>query len=176
MITDSSHLDDLTKGFLAESREMLDEVEPYLIELGQRSAELGEVDEETVNLVFRLFHSLKGSAGFFSVRQHSGPDPYRRNPCWIFSDPVNARWRSSTRMFSVGPATWSACCWIRWRPPGRTPGYENEVEQISKETDGLDRGTGGRDLIRPLAVPPLTSGLPLPNKDPRKQKPPWRTK
>ena len=65
MTSDDVQLDDLTSGFLSESREMLDEVEPYLVELGMHSSEMGEVDEETVNLVFRLFHSLKGSAGFF---------------------------------------------------------------------------------------------------------------
>ncbi|MFH1139512.1 MAG: chemotaxis protein CheA [Pseudomonadota bacterium] len=58
-------LDELTSSFLTEAREMLDEVEPYLVELGQVSSEEGAIDPETVNLVFRLFHSLKGSAGFF---------------------------------------------------------------------------------------------------------------
>ena len=64
-MTNDGALDELTSSFLAEAREMLDEVEPYLVELGQASTEDGAIDPETVNLVFRLFHSLKGSAGFF---------------------------------------------------------------------------------------------------------------
>ncbi|MBU2551988.1 MAG: chemotaxis protein CheA [Proteobacteria bacterium] len=46
---------------------MIDDVEPRLIELEQYSSETGEVDEETVNLIFRLFHSIKGSAGFLGL-------------------------------------------------------------------------------------------------------------
>ncbi|MDY6853024.1 MAG: Hpt domain-containing protein, partial [Thermodesulfobacteriota bacterium] len=49
--------------FVTESREMLEEVEPHLVELGQSAADV--VDEDVINLIFRLFHSLKGSAGFF---------------------------------------------------------------------------------------------------------------
>ena len=56
--------DDIVSSFLAESRDMLDEVEPVLIDLGTQSEETKTVDDESVNLVFRLFHSLKGGAGF----------------------------------------------------------------------------------------------------------------
>ncbi|MBD3166811.1 chemotaxis protein CheA [bacterium] len=55
-------------GFLEEGREMLDEVEPLLIELEKLAGEAGEVDYETINTVFRLFHSLKGGAGFLDLR------------------------------------------------------------------------------------------------------------
>ncbi|MFH2067596.1 MAG: chemotaxis protein CheA [Pseudomonadota bacterium] len=57
-------IDENTQSFISESREMIDEVEPYLVELGQSSIESGEVDPETTNLIFRLFHSVKGTAGF----------------------------------------------------------------------------------------------------------------
>ena len=57
--------DENVRFFLAECREMLEDVEPKLIELETHSTATGEVDEDTVNLIFRLFHSLKGSAGFF---------------------------------------------------------------------------------------------------------------
>jgi two-component system chemotaxis sensor kinase CheA len=58
-------LDENTRSFIAECRDMLEDVEPRLIELERHYNELGEVDEDTVNTIFRLFHSLKGSAGFF---------------------------------------------------------------------------------------------------------------
>jgi two-component system, chemotaxis family, sensor kinase CheA len=57
-------IDENALSFISESREMIDEVEPYLIELGQSSIESGEVNPETTNLIFRLFHSIKGTAGF----------------------------------------------------------------------------------------------------------------
>lgn len=53
--------------FVQEAREYIDEIEPTLIELNQGSDELGEVDPELINAVFRLFHSMKGSAGFLSL-------------------------------------------------------------------------------------------------------------
>jgi two-component system chemotaxis sensor kinase CheA len=55
---------ELIQGFVEESREMMEEVEPLLIELEKRSDESGDVDPEVVNTIFRLFHSLKGGAGF----------------------------------------------------------------------------------------------------------------
>jgi two-component system chemotaxis sensor kinase CheA len=47
--------------FISEARELLDEVEPRLIELRQAAGE-GGADPNTVNAIFRLFHSMKGSA------------------------------------------------------------------------------------------------------------------
>lgn len=44
--------------FATESRDMIEQLEPAIIELGQNS------DSETINAIFRLFHSMKGSAGF----------------------------------------------------------------------------------------------------------------
>ena len=53
--------------FLTEAREMLDEVEPLLIDLEKRSQESSNVDSEVINTIFRLFHSLKGAAGFLDL-------------------------------------------------------------------------------------------------------------
>ncbi|MCL2349455.1 MAG: chemotaxis protein CheA [Planctomycetaceae bacterium] len=53
--------------FVQEAREYIDEVEPTLIEIYHGSDELGAVDAELINSVFRLFHSMKGSAGFLAL-------------------------------------------------------------------------------------------------------------
>ncbi len=53
--------------FVQEAREYIDEVEPTLIEICHGSDELGAVDLELINSVFRLFHSMKGSAGFLDL-------------------------------------------------------------------------------------------------------------
>ena len=58
---------ELMEGFIADSREMIDEVEPYLIELQKSFEAEGDVDGETLNTIFRLFHSLKGAAGFLQL-------------------------------------------------------------------------------------------------------------
>ena len=59
--------DELVLAFIAESQDMLDDVEPKLIELQQLADGEGKVDNETINAVFRLFHSIKGSAGFLQL-------------------------------------------------------------------------------------------------------------
>jgi len=49
---------EIIQEFATESRDMIEQLEPAIIELGQNS------DSETINSIFRLFHSMKGSAGF----------------------------------------------------------------------------------------------------------------
>ncbi len=49
---------EIIQEFITESRDMIEQLEPQIIELGQNT------DPETINAIFRLFHSMKGSAGF----------------------------------------------------------------------------------------------------------------
>ncbi len=53
--------------FVEEGAEMMDDVEPQLVELEQNSSADGMADLETINSIFRLFHSMKGSAGFLEL-------------------------------------------------------------------------------------------------------------
>ncbi len=53
--------------FVSETVEMLDEVEPKIVELQERVLNEGVFDAELINSVFRLFHTLKGSAGFLEL-------------------------------------------------------------------------------------------------------------
>ena len=57
-----SYDEELITGFIEETRDILDDVEPTLIDLSGSNTE--NVDSETINAVFRLFHSLKSSAAF----------------------------------------------------------------------------------------------------------------
>ncbi len=59
--------DVLIHTFVEEAREYIDEAEPSLIELRQASAASGAVDSEILDRIFRLFHSMKGSAGFLQL-------------------------------------------------------------------------------------------------------------
>jgi two-component system chemotaxis sensor kinase CheA len=56
-------IDEDVQMYLSESREMLDDVEPLLIEMGKD--ELNPENEENVNMIFRTFHTIKGSSSFF---------------------------------------------------------------------------------------------------------------
>lgn len=58
---------ELLQGFVEEGLEMLDEVEPKIVELEKTALSSGEVDSEVINTIFRLFHSLKGGAGFLNL-------------------------------------------------------------------------------------------------------------
>ena len=62
---------ELLSGFVAETFDLLDDVEPQLIELSH-SGDTAGIDMETLNSVFRLFHSMKGSAGFLGLSTVSG--------------------------------------------------------------------------------------------------------
>ncbi|MDR1142513.1 MAG: chemotaxis protein CheA [Planctomycetaceae bacterium] len=53
--------------FVQEAREYIDEIEPTLIEINNGATDAGTIDSELINSVFRLFHSMKGSAGFLSL-------------------------------------------------------------------------------------------------------------
>lgn len=59
---------EFVKEFLTESRELLDEVEPQIIAMEQTAASSGRVDEEILNSIFRLFHSLKGASSFLDFQ------------------------------------------------------------------------------------------------------------
>ena len=48
--------------FVSESRELIQEVEPQLIHLHENELRTGKLDSGAVNSIFRLFHSMKGSA------------------------------------------------------------------------------------------------------------------
>ena len=58
----------MLKYFLMDSREMLDDVEPQIIAMEEKALEAGETDEAIINAIFRLFHSLKGSASFLDLQ------------------------------------------------------------------------------------------------------------
>ena len=58
---------ELIQSFVSESQEMIDEVEPVLLGL-QESEDDGSVSQhDSINAIFRLFHSIKGSAGFLKM-------------------------------------------------------------------------------------------------------------
>lgn len=58
---------EMIREFVTEGHDMLDEAESKLIELEQSVTESGELDEEVLNTVFRMFHTIKGTSGFFEL-------------------------------------------------------------------------------------------------------------
>ena len=58
---------ELCADFVIESREMIGEVEPILVEVEAEAANSGEVDMSQIDAIFRAFHSMKGSGGFLDL-------------------------------------------------------------------------------------------------------------
>jgi two-component system chemotaxis sensor kinase CheA len=53
--------------FVNESRDMLDNAEPKIIEMEKKAQASGSVDMEVLNTIFRLFHSFKGTSSFLDL-------------------------------------------------------------------------------------------------------------
>ncbi len=53
--------------FIAESSELLDEVETILLDLEKEDAKESAPDSDSLNKMFRAFHSMKGNAGFLDL-------------------------------------------------------------------------------------------------------------
>lgn len=60
-------IDEDLLSFIAESRDLLEEMEPALISLGELLDNDVLPDKETVNLIFRGFHTIKGTAAFYQL-------------------------------------------------------------------------------------------------------------
>jgi len=56
------------KEFVTESRELLDTIEPQIIALEENQTNCEDVDQEVLNSIFRLFHTMKGTASFFDLQ------------------------------------------------------------------------------------------------------------
>ncbi|GAB4327946.1 MAG: hypothetical protein Kow0037_01890 [Calditrichia bacterium] len=53
--------------FITEGLESIEEIEPVLVELEENAQDLQEIDPGLINKIFRVFHSIKGSAGFIGL-------------------------------------------------------------------------------------------------------------
>ena len=54
--------EELIAEFIAESRDLIEDAEPTLLEIEAASQSDGTLDSDLINKAFRAFHSLKGSA------------------------------------------------------------------------------------------------------------------
>ncbi len=129
----NSPLDDETfQSFVAECREMLEEVEPRLIELEQYVNEEGSVDSDTINFVFRMFHSIKGGAGFFNLDDMVKLTHEAETLLDLFRN-------SRLEMTSLDTDILCRACDIvnlmvdQLESSGQDKGFESEVEGILKE-------------------------------------------
>ncbi|HQH26363.1 MAG TPA: Hpt domain-containing protein, partial [Oligoflexia bacterium] len=58
---------EILQAFIVESLDLLDSLEPKLIELQQACEKTGAADNDLINAIFRPFHSMKGGAGMLEL-------------------------------------------------------------------------------------------------------------
>jgi len=68
MSEDQDERREMVADFVTESREMLDDIEPQILALEKHASNSGDIDDEILNTIFRLFHSLKGMASFLDLQ------------------------------------------------------------------------------------------------------------
>ena len=147
--------------FVQEAREYIDEVEPNLIELYHDSDDLGAVDLELINMIFRLFHSMKGSAGFLSLTTVVGVT----HEAETLLDKIR-----NGKLSLTGPMTETLCRALdlfrdmldHIAETGEDGGFENQASVI---IDKLKRLVAGEDITDE------TSTLLPPAKQPAKSEP-----
>ena len=61
--------DELVSAFLDEGAELLDHIEPTLLEIQQAIKDGEKPDKEQINELFRLYHTFKGSSGFLGLER-----------------------------------------------------------------------------------------------------------
>ena len=72
MDSDQEERMEMVRDFVNEARELLDDAEPQIIDMEKMALGSGRVDEEILNAIFRLFHSLKGTASFLDFQEIIG--------------------------------------------------------------------------------------------------------
>lgn len=58
---------EILQSFVVECRDMLEESELQLIEIQEAVEESGALDDEAINTIFRMFHSIKGSTSLLNL-------------------------------------------------------------------------------------------------------------
>jgi two-component system chemotaxis sensor kinase CheA len=94
---------EMVKDFVNESRDILDDVEPQIIAMEKESFARGKVDQEILNTIFRLFHTLKGTASFLDLQTvinvtHEAEtllDIFRKGKAGVGSQHVDLLYRTS---------------------------------------------------------------------------------
>ncbi|MBL8021195.1 MAG: chemotaxis protein CheA [Leptospirales bacterium] len=59
----------MMRDYLAEMREQMDRIERAVLQMEAQGSSTGTVDPNTINSIFRAFHSIKGTSGFFEFKK-----------------------------------------------------------------------------------------------------------
>ncbi|MBT7892075.1 MAG: hypothetical protein HN580_23870, partial [Deltaproteobacteria bacterium] len=141
---------DILHEFVVDSKEMLEDIEPVLIELE------ADYDEEKINKVFRCFHSIKGGAGFLNLNNiqritHSAEtllDLFRKGKLEFGSEHLDIMVLVCDQIVRILDQVYESLV---------DEGFEAENETLCQIMDGLIEN-GGTSASKPEALP-LTDDL-----------------
>ncbi len=146
---------EMVKDFVTESRELLESVEPRIIDMERTATASGVVDEEILNEVFRLFHSLKGTAAFLDLQTiisvtHEAEtllDILRKNKAFIKPEHIDLLCRTSDLIRNILDAVERQLT---------DEGFEAEAEFIINDLRNAINPATELDVERPGILSPDT--------------------
>ncbi|MBN2712303.1 MAG: chemotaxis protein CheA [Planctomycetes bacterium] len=157
--------DSLISDFVAEGREMLDEVEPKLIELQQMFEATGEMDMDVIGTIFRLFHSMKGSAGFLGLNNVSSVTHEAETLLDLFRKGKATMKQEHTDLFCRS-LDYTHMLMTHIDENRTDAGFENETGALVKELKAAIAAeqSGGAKPVSPSAKPeaPAVASQPSP--------------
>ncbi len=163
-------MDEFLKDFLKDTREDLNKIESNLVHLEKKISSNEEIDFDVVNTIFRHFHSIKGSSGFFHLSElvrvaHQAEnilDSYRKKTLAIEADSLDVIFK--VRDF-IGEIV------ERIEETGSDKGLEETADELIEELKKLETKENSKKPIP--EVKKKKFGLfseEKPNEEPPKQK------
>ena len=148
--------------FVIDSLELLDDAEPKLIELQASSQVSDQVNTESINSIFRLFHSMKGSAGMLELHNitsltHEAEtllDLFRSGKLHMTRDHMDTLFKAMDLIREILAHVDSNLT---------DKGFEDSVKDLVEELGiAITQGAGGAKTAAPMAKAPEPVKAPAP--------------
>ncbi len=151
-------MDEFLRDFLKDTREDLNKIESNLVNLEKKISANEEIDFDVVNAIFRHFHSIKGSSGFFHLSElvrvaHQAEnilDSYRKKTLSI--EPESLDVILKVRDF-IGEIV------ERIEETGSDKGLEETADALIEELKSLEKKENSSDSIQEEKPKPKKFGL-----------------
>ncbi len=151
-------MDEFLRDFLKDTREDLNKIESNLVNLEKKISANEEIDFDVVNAIFRHFHSIKGSSGFFHLSElvrvaHQAEnilDSYRKKTLSI--EPESLDVILKVRDF-IGEIV------ERIEETGSDKGLEETADALIEELKSLEKKENSGDSIQEEKTKPKKFGL-----------------
>ncbi len=138
-------VDEDVMAFIVESREILEDVEPQIITLGQRLDEGIPSDDDTINYIFRAFHTIKGTAAFYQLDNVVGVTHKAETLLEVFRQGIVEIDTSCTDLLCRTCDTIEDL-FVKIEETGSDKGSDENVKSINSRLTGLTNLLSGRGV------------------------------